>query len=81
MNNIDDFARLRVAFRLQLGIDQLPVHTDLEPASVRGNECHRFDHVLEILEQIIRQAHGSTSVMSDRTVNNLDLKHEVLRIM
>ncbi len=65
-----------MALGLELGINQLPVHADLEAAPVRGNERDAFDQVLELLEQIIRQAHGPVGVMSDRTVNNLNFEHE-----
>ena len=64
-----------MTFGLEFGIDQLSVHADLEAASVRGNERHRFDDVLEFFEQIFFQAHGPVGVVSDCAVDNFDLKH------
>ncbi len=60
--------------------DQLPVHADLEPAPVRGEEIQRLDIHLELLEQIGCQAHGPVGVMSDRAIDDLDLKHEALQL-
>ena len=74
-DDVQDFARFRVTFCFQFGIDQLPVHTDLELASVRGNQGHRLDHMLIIFEQFFCQAHGPASVMSNCAVNDLDINH------
>ena len=65
-----------MTFRLELGINQRSVHADLKAASVRGNEREAFDQVLELLEQIVRQAHGPACVVSARAVHNLNLEHK-----
>ncbi len=54
----------------------MSVHADLEAASVRWDQRYRFDQVLELLEQVICQAHGPVGVVSDSAVNDLDLEHK-----
>lgn len=61
---------------LEFRVDEFPVHTDLELASVRGNECHRFNDMLELLEQIIHQAYGPAGIMSDRAIDDFNFEHE-----
>ena len=58
---------------LEFGKDEIAVHRDLKPALVRRDQRRRFDQMLEILQQFIRQAHGSIGVMSNRAVGDLDL--------
>ena len=53
--------------------DQLPVHADLELASVRGKEYQGLDIRFELFEQVICQANGPVGVMSDRAIDDLDL--------
>lgn len=36
----ENFTRFGVTFRLQFGVQQGPIHTDLELTSIRGNENH-----------------------------------------
>ena len=62
-----------MTFGLQFGVDQRPVHADLELASVRGNESHGRDVRLELLEQFICQANGPVGVMSDRAVKDFNI--------
>ena len=71
----NNLARFGVTFGLQFGIDQRSVDSDLEAASVRGNQHYRFNHMLKFLEQIFFQAHGPVGVMSDCAVDNFNLKH------
>jgi hypothetical protein len=61
-----------MAAGLELGVNQLVVHADLEPASTGWNKRHAFNLRFEISEQVIRQAHGPVGVMSDCTVDDLD---------
>ena len=75
VNQADDLARLRVPLVLQLGVDQLAVDTHLKAASIRGDERHVLDHVLELLEQFASQANGPVSVVSDRAVYDFDVQH------
>ena len=57
---------------LEFGVDQLVVYADLKPASLGGNESHALDLWFEILEQIIYQAHGPVSVVSNCAVIDPD---------
>ncbi len=66
-------------FGLKFGIDQFSIHTDLEAAAIGRDERHAFDQMLELLEQVICQANGPVGVVSDCTVNDLDLKHKPSR--
>ena len=65
---------------LQFGVDQLSIDRDFEASAVRRDKRHRFDHMLELLEQISCQAHGPVGIVSDRTVNDLNLKHRPSRL-
>jgi hypothetical protein len=61
--------------RTQLGIQQLIIYSHFEPSAIRRNERDHLDHVFVTFQQIIHQAHGSTGVVSNRAVNDLDLQH------
>jgi hypothetical protein len=80
-HQFDDLARLGVTIGLQFRVNQFPVHHDLEPASVRGNQRHRFDGVLVVPKQFTNQAYSPGSVMSNRTIGDLDFQHGFLHIM
>jgi hypothetical protein len=67
---------LHMTFGLQFRIDQLSIDRDLEAAAIRWNEGYALDHMLELLEQVICQAYGPVGVVSDRTVDDLDSKHD-----
>jgi hypothetical protein len=56
----------------QLGVHELAIHTDFEAPAVRGNQSDRLDTLLELLEQISRQANGPVGIVSDRAVGDLD---------
>jgi hypothetical protein len=71
----DDFARVGMTPGLEFGVDQLPVYADFVTASVGRNESHAFNLWFKILEQIVCQAHGPVGIVSNRTVNDLDLHH------
>ena len=58
--------------RLEFGVDQLIVYTDLKPASQGWNKGHTLDLRFEILEQIICQALGPVGVVSNCTINDLN---------
>lgn len=64
-----------MAFRLQLRIQQLPIGSHFKLATIRWHERDLLDQVLVILQQFVHQAHGPTCVVSDRTVNDLDIQH------
>ena len=57
---------------LELGIDQLVVHTDFKPASQGRYESNILDLRFEILEQFGYQAHGPVGVVSNRAVLDAD---------
>ena len=63
---------------LEFGIDQAVVHTDLELASVRGDQGQALEVVLEFLEQVVCQAHGPVGVMSYSAVDDFDVYHWVV---
>ena len=65
-----DFARLRMASGLELGIDQGIVNRDFVASPFRREKGDRFDLRLEILKEFVGQAHGSVGIVSDRTVTN-----------
>ena len=68
-------AWLGMTLGLKLRVDQLAVYGDLEAALVGWDERNGLDQVLEMLEQFSCQAHGPVSVVSDRTVYDLNLEH------
>jgi hypothetical protein len=76
INQTLDLALLSVTLCLKFGINQLPVHADLEASPVRRDKRHRFDQMLELFEQVICQANGPVGIMSDCAVNDLYLEHE-----
>ena len=65
-----------MATQRKLGVDQLFINDHLKLALIRWHQFDLFDHMLIILEQFFRQAHGPTCVMSDRAINDLDDQHD-----
>ena len=63
---------------LEFGIDQFVVHTDFELASVRRDQGQVFDIVLEVLKQVVRQAHGPVGVVSYSAIDDFDVQHWVM---
>jgi hypothetical protein len=61
-----------VAVRLQLRVNQPPVHAHLEAATIGRDERQRFDIGLELFQQFSRQTGGAIGVVSGGTVNQLD---------
>lgn len=80
MYESDDFARFCVPPSLEFGVDQLTIYTDLVPASIGWDESHAFDFRFKVLEQIVHQAHGPVSVMSDLAINDLDFHHGIFSL-
>jgi hypothetical protein len=74
-----NLTRFRMTFRLQFGIYKISIHTHLETAPFRWDQCYGFDQVLELLEQVICQANGPVGVVSDSAINDLDLEHKPSR--
>jgi hypothetical protein len=60
---------------LEFGVNKLPVHTDLKAAAIGWNESEAFDLRFKILEQLVSQAHGPAGIVSNRTIDDLDLHH------
>jgi len=61
-----------VASSLEFGIEQLVIHSDLEPASIGGHEHERLDFRLEVRQQFICQADGPIGVVSNSAINDRD---------
>lgn len=57
---------------LEFGVYQRIIYLDLEPAAVRGDQCHRFDLRFEVFDQFFYQAHGPVCVVSNSAVGDLD---------
>ena len=60
---------------LELGVHQPSIHRHLKTAPIGRDEGDHVDQVLEMLEQFTYQANGPVSVVSDRTVDDLNLQH------
>ena len=76
-----DFAFLGVAFRGQLGIDQLAVNGDFVAPPIRRDEGNGFDIFLVQVQQFGGQTGRPWGVVSDRAVFDRDFKqlHRKLR--
>ena len=60
---------------LQLRIQQLSIDAHLKTPAIRRHKHQRFDQMLIMFEQFLRQAHGPARVVSNRTVNDLYIQH------
>jgi len=69
------FAGFGVTVGLEFGIDQAVVYFDFELASVRGDQGQALKVVLEVLKQVVRQAHGPVGVVSYSAVDDFDVGH------
>ncbi len=67
-----------MASGLEFRVDQLPVYADFEAASIGGNKIHAFDFRFKIFQQITHQANCPVSIMSNRTINDLNFHHKVI---
>ena len=72
LDGLFDLVNLRVPARLQLGVDQLPVHRDLVASPIRGDKRQALDRGLELAQQCFRQTGGFGQVASLSAVLNLD---------
>jgi hypothetical protein len=59
---------------LQLGIQQLPVNRKLEAPTIRWYQGDRLDIRLKFLQQFGCQTDSTISVVSDCTVDQIDLQ-------
>jgi hypothetical protein len=66
-----------VAPGLQLGINQFVVHRDLKTPAVGWEQGKRFDLRLKLFDQLIRQADGPVSVVSNGAVGNRNVEQHV----
>jgi len=66
---------LGMPFEFLFGIEQLPVHRKLEPASVRRDDPERFDILRKVLEQFVRQTDGARCVVSRYAVLKFYVDH------
>ena len=67
-----DLAWLSMTPGIELRVDQLVIHHDLEPTSVRRNQGDGFDRVLKLLEQLGCQADGPVGIVSDRAIDDFN---------
>lgn len=65
---------------LEFGKNKLPVYADLVTASIGWNKRYAFNLRFKISEQIIYQAHGPVGIVSNRTINDLDLHHNAISL-
>lgn len=68
-------ARLGVALQRKLGKYESTVHGHFEATPVRRNEGNALYQMLEVFEQLVRQADGPVCVVSDCAINDLYLEH------
>lgn len=64
--------------RRQLGIEQAGVQAHLKAASVRGDQADAGNLELVLAKQFGCQTDSAFGVVSNRTIDNLDLMHVVL---
>jgi hypothetical protein len=57
----------------QLGIQQLPIHRELKAPAIRWHQGDRFDIRLKLLEQLGCQTDSTIGVVSNRTINQVNL--------
>jgi len=57
----------------ELGIEQFPVNRKLVATTVRWHQCDRFNAGLKFLEQFRCQTDSTIGVVSDGTVNQIEL--------
>jgi hypothetical protein len=82
LNQFKNLAGFGVAAGFEFGVHQLAVDADLIASAVGGDQADGFDLWLKVAEQLTGQAHGPIGVVSDRTVDNLNIHHvEASRIM
>jgi hypothetical protein len=67
-NRVDDRLFIRKLASVQLGVNQLPVHGQLEATSARGNQVEPLDLLLVRRQQLVRQTDGLRLVVSHRAV-------------
>lgn len=73
---VEHLAGLRMATRLSLGVDQIPVDCDIEDSFGAGDERQGMHDVLISREDVARHAHGAVQIVSGNAVGDFDLKHE-----
>lgn len=76
-DKLGDLVWVRLSPRLDLGEDQIAVHSDLVHASTALDQVHRLDLIAKFLLQLCRYTSGYGFVASRSAVANLDL-HLVL---
>jgi hypothetical protein len=62
-----------MAVGFQLGIQQLPIHRKLKAPSIRWHQGDRFDIRLKFLEQFGCQTDSTIGVVSNRTIDQIEL--------
>ena len=74
-NQPDDFAGLRVAVGIELGVYQFIVQFDFKPSPIRGDQGDGLNFWFKLVQEFLCQAHGSVGVMSDHAIGDRDLYH------
>jgi hypothetical protein len=62
---------------LELRVDQLAIHGDLETSAGRRDQSETLDLRLESGQQLVRQTDGLRLVTSDRTILHFDVHHRL----
>ena len=63
-----------MAVQLELGENQLAVDRELEAPTIRGNQSEGFNVGLELVDQFDYQTGSPVGVVSDRTVDQVELQ-------
>jgi len=80
-NELHDLARLGVASATFLGIEQIAIHCDLEPAAIAGDKDQLRCLKLKRSEQFLRQPDGAGGIVSDGAIFDADLHHGFLGLL
>lgn len=70
-----DLVRLSMAVGFQLGIHQFPINRKLIAPTIGWHQGDRFDVRLKLLEQFGCQTDSTIGVVSDCTVDQIELHH------
>jgi hypothetical protein len=68
-----DLTRLSMAVVFQLGVQQFPIHRKLKAPSIRRHQRDRLDLRFKLLEQFSCQTDSTIGVVSDCTIDQIDL--------
>ena len=72
-NQPGNLTRISMSVGCQLGVYQFPVDRKLEAATIGWHQSDGFDVGLKFLEQFSRQTGSTIGVVSDGTINQVEL--------